>query len=89
MAAYGIADKGADERAYTFLAAYLRTRGEQAMRPGFSERFAVYMLMDRMLMWAYGRREGWFDEFADFRSYCQPYLILDPEKLPPAWRISG
>jgi aminoglycoside phosphotransferase (APT) family kinase protein len=89
LAAYGIADKGSDERAYAFLDAYLRTREDQAVRPGFTERFAVYMAMDRMIMWAYGRKEGWFDGFADFRSYCEPYLILNTGKLPAILCASG
>ncbi|MDP6358611.1 MAG: hypothetical protein QF473_26060 [Planctomycetota bacterium] len=33
------------------------------------------------IMWAYGRKEGWFDGLADFRSYCEPFLSLNPGKL--------
>jgi|GEM_PF-351627 len=81
LAAYGIGDESGNERAYAFLNAYLRNRKEQIVRPGFIERFAVYMVMDRMIMWAYGRKEGWFDGLADFRSYCEPFLSLSPGKL--------
>ena len=89
LAAYEIADKGSDERAYAFLGAYFRTREDQVARPGFTERFTVYMIMDRMLIWAYGRKEGWFDGVADFRSYCEPHLLLNTEKLPAVLQASG
>ena len=76
---YGIGDKGSDARAYLFLDAYLGSREDPTVRPGFRERFAVYMLTDRLIGWSYGRKLGWFDGIPDFRTYCEPHLSLKPE----------
>lgn len=85
---YEIGKSGADERAYVFLDAYYRTRRTQnVLRPGFMQRFAFYMIMDHMMGWSFGRKLGWFDEFADFRSYCEPRLQLRVEALPAILRI--
>ena len=86
---YLVAKEEPEERAYRFLNAYVRTRGEQAIRPGFTKRFAMYMLMDKVGLWAYGRKEGWFDGFADFRTYCEPFINLKTERLPIALREIG
>jgi hypothetical protein len=41
------------EAARSFIAAY---RDRRPFRPGFVQRFRLYMLMDRMVLWEYGRR---------------------------------
>ena len=79
LAHYGIGRKGSDERAYAFLDAYFRSRKDPKVRAGFRKRLVVYMLIDRMIIWAYGRGVGWFDGYTDFRSWCEPQLILKPE----------
>lgn len=73
--------EGYDTRVYVFLNAYFQNRKDSKTRPGFHERFAVYTLMDRMIIWAYGRKFGWFDGFRDFRAWCEPQLILNPKML--------
>lgn len=80
----GISGKGSNEWSSAFLDAYLHSRENQIIRPGFLERFVVYVLMDQMIMWAYGRKLGWYDMFADFRSLCEPRMGLIPEILHTA-----
>jgi len=70
--------KNGEARAYTFLHAYLNNRKDAVMRPGFQERFGVYTLMDRLIIWAHGRRLGWFDGISNFRSWCEPQMVIDP-----------
>ena len=81
LAEYKIGKAGADERAYVFLDAYFRTGGERTVRPRFMQRFALYMIMDHLLGWSFGRKLAWFDEFADFRSYCEPRLRVRTEAM--------
>ena len=58
-----------------FIAAY---RARRPFRPGFLERFRFYMLMDRLVLWEYGRRnELWFPKQARFRDFARGYLALD------------
>lgn len=87
LADYKIGEPSAEERVHTFLAAYCRTRGEQAVRPGFMKRFTLYLIMDQMIGWAFGRSLGWFDDVADFRSHCEQYLRVRTEILPVALRV--
>ena len=82
LATYGIGTKRSEERAYAFLQAYFDGQEETVVRPGFRDRFAVYMLMDRMIIWSYGRKLGWFDGVCDFRTWCEPQMAIDPGMLP-------
>ena len=48
------------ELAFAFLDAYAAVRG---LRPGFVERFRLYLLVDRLIIWEYGQRNSiWFRE---------------------------
>jgi len=71
---------GYDPRLYAFLNAYFQNRKDPA-RPGFQGRFAIYTLMDRMLLWSYGRGLGWFDAFSSLRSWFELQLSLDLRQL--------
>jgi hypothetical protein len=62
------------EVAFAFVRAY---RNRQHLRPGFAERFQLYMLADRLVIWEYGQRNGvWFDKGLTFREYAEPYVNL-------------
>ncbi len=86
LSEYNIGEPNAEERVHAFLEAYCRTLGEQAARPGFMKRFAIYLIMDQMILWASGRPLGWFDGVADFRTHCERYLRIRIEILPAALR---
>lgn len=86
LSEYKIGEPSAEERVYAFLDAYCRTRGEQAARPGFMQRFAIYLMMDQMILWSFGRQLGWFDDVTDFRTHCERYLRVRIETLPAALR---
>lgn len=63
------------EAARAFLAAYAARR---PLRPGHRERFRLYMLMDRLIHWEYGRRNRvWFPDGARFRDFAAGFLSLD------------
>jgi aminoglycoside phosphotransferase (APT) family kinase protein len=63
------------EAARAFLTAY---REQCPFRPGYAERFRFYMLIDRLILWEYGRRNRvWFAEDARFQDYAARYLMLD------------
>jgi hygromycin-B 7''-O-kinase len=63
------------ETAKAFLNAY---RERCPLRPGYRQRFRIYMLMDRLVLWEYGRRDGgWFPEDARFRRFARRFLALD------------
>ncbi len=42
---------------------------------GFAERYALYMLRDRLIVWEYGTRPGnnWFAQGQSFRDYAEPF----------------
>jgi len=58
--------------AQSFMRAYL---AQQPARPGFAERYALYMLRDRLIVWEYGTRPGknWFSGYSSFRAYAEAY----------------
>lgn len=58
--------------AHAFGTTYLEGR---PTRPGFAERYALYMLRDRLIVWEYGIRPGnnWFPESHSFRDYAERY----------------
>ncbi len=45
------------------------------LRPGAPERLTLYMLCDRLVVWEYGRRHGWFQD-ATFLADVRPYLEI-------------
>jgi hygromycin-B 7''-O-kinase len=62
--------------ARTFLAAYARHR---PLRPGHAERFALYMLYERTLIWQFGQRHGvWWEPDLALREWAGPYVGLRP-----------
>jgi aminoglycoside phosphotransferase (APT) family kinase protein len=68
--------------AQAFLQGYLRQR---TPRLGFLVRFAVYMLLDRAIIWEFVHRNdpGWWDGERSFRDWASPYLsvAIDTEHL--------
>lgn len=57
----------------TFLATY------QALRPpraGFAQRFPVFMLWERLLIWEYGQRSGWFPDGLTLRTWAEPFTQM-------------
>jgi aminoglycoside phosphotransferase (APT) family kinase protein len=73
MSIYG--DRRDRPLAELFARTYLTRRRP---RPGFAERFAIYMLRDRLIVWEYGTRpeQGWFAAGQSLRQYAGPYLEL-------------
>jgi hypothetical protein len=44
------------------------------LRPGAAERLTLYMLMDRLVVWEYGRRvTGWFSD-TTFLADVRPFI---------------
>lgn len=62
-----------DQLVKAFHEAYL---AQKPVRSGFAERYALYMLRDRLIVWEYGTRpdSGWFTVGQSFREYAEPYL---------------
>jgi len=60
--------------AHAFGTAYLESR---PARPGFAERYALFMLRDRLITWEYGTRprHDWFPEGRSFRDYTERYIV--------------
>jgi hygromycin-B 7''-O-kinase len=57
---------------HAFLAAY---REAHTARPGFAERFPVFMLQERLLIWGYGQRHTvWFPEGLTLRQWMRQFL---------------
>ncbi|OGO52552.1 MAG: hypothetical protein A2148_08655 [Chloroflexi bacterium RBG_16_68_14] len=62
------------ELARGFLAGYQANR---ALRPGFAERFPLYMVADRLVIWQYGQRNKvWFDSNVLFREWASAFTSL-------------
>ncbi len=59
-----------------FLYGYLSQR---APRPGFEQRFIIYMLLDRMFVWDYFQSfdRAWRAKHGSFREWVSPYLSLE------------
>jgi hygromycin-B 7''-O-kinase len=66
--------------AQAFASSYL---SQKPVRAGFAERYALYMLRDRLIIWEYGTRPGnnWFAQGQSFRSYAEPFTR--------SWRLLG
>jgi hygromycin-B 7''-O-kinase len=64
--------------AHAFASTYL---AQKPARPGFAERYALYMLRDRLIVWEYGTRPGntWFAQGQSFRDYAEPFTL--------SWRV--
>jgi hygromycin-B 7''-O-kinase len=47
-------------------------------RPGFAERFAVYMLLDHLIIWDFAQREhmDWWDQRLSLQEWAEPYTSL-------------
>jgi fructosamine-3-kinase len=57
-----------------FVRAYVRCR---PLRPGFAERFPIYMLFDRTLLWQFGQRHGvWWEPSLTLKAWASPYTSL-------------
>jgi aminoglycoside phosphotransferase (APT) family kinase protein len=63
------------ELANTFLNSYL---SKTKTRPGFEKRFPIYMILDRLVVWEWAKRNGkfWWDSKLTFREWCEPHLKL-------------
>lgn len=62
------------ELARQFMEAY---RAGRPLRPGFAQRFPIYMLADRLIIWEYGQRNGiWFEPGAILRDWAGRYTSL-------------
>jgi hygromycin-B 7''-O-kinase len=69
----GFADEGLD-LTRAFLDAYA---GRRPHRPGFAQRFAIYMLYDRTILWQFGQRHGvWWEPGLTLREWAGPYVDL-------------
>lgn len=70
----------APELAREFINAYAEQRriGCRSLRPGFVERFPVYMLLDRLIVWQFGQRHGvWWKPSLTLQEWAGPYTSLD------------
>jgi hygromycin-B 7''-O-kinase len=64
------------ELAHEFVRAYLDVRPP---RPGFAERFVVYTLLDRAILWEYIQRNDapWWDKQGTFRDWAERYTSFE------------
>jgi aminoglycoside phosphotransferase (APT) family kinase protein len=61
---------------WDFVAGY---RSLRELRPGFRERFSIYMLRDCLVLWEYGQRNGvWFEPGQSFREWATHLVELNP-----------
>ena len=48
------------------------------LRPGFAERFRLYMLLDRLIIWQFAQRHGvWWDPELTLQAWASPYTALE------------
>jgi hygromycin-B 7''-O-kinase len=71
--------------AHAFASTYLR---HKPAPEGFAERYALYMLRDRLIAWEYGTRPGnnWFAPGQSFRDYAEPFTVSWRFIVPDAVR---
>ncbi|MEX1255781.1 MAG: aminoglycoside phosphotransferase family protein [Dehalococcoidia bacterium] len=63
-----------DALARGFIQAY---RASRPLRPGFEQRFSLYMLVDRLIIWEYGQRNRvWFEPGTTLREWAEPYTLF-------------
>lgn len=63
--------------AQEFISAYVSQRPP---RPGFTERFPLYMLLDRLIIWSFCQRNGvipWNEQWT-FREWARRYVLFKP-----------
>jgi hygromycin-B 7''-O-kinase len=63
--------------AQEFISAYVSQRPP---RPGFAERFPLYMLLDRLIIWSFCQRNGllsWNEQWT-FREWASHYVLFKP-----------
>jgi aminoglycoside phosphotransferase (APT) family kinase protein len=68
------------ELARDFVRAYMEQMLEcgSPLRPGSAERFRIYMLLDRLIIWQFAQRHGvWWDSSLTLREWADPYVSLD------------
>jgi aminoglycoside phosphotransferase (APT) family kinase protein len=72
IATYLDGDQHGERLAQAFVTAYLDRR---PARWGFAERYTLYMVRDRLIVWEYGTRPDhhWFPEGQSFRDYAERY----------------
>ena len=67
------------ELAREFVGAYMAQMDEcsRSFRPGLAERFPVYMLLDRLIIWEFGQRCGvWWDARLTLQEWASPHTSL-------------
>jgi len=74
----GYVAKGRDDLAYAFINAYSLDDVE-----GFIQRFPLFMLHDRSIIWGWGQRDGraWWDKSWTFKQWIGQFLNIDPQRL--------
>jgi hygromycin-B 7''-O-kinase len=68
------------ELAREFVASYGEgmRRQDRPIRPGSADRFRIYMLLDRLIIWQFAQRHGvWWDPSLTLRQWAEPYVELD------------
>jgi aminoglycoside phosphotransferase (APT) family kinase protein len=51
---------------------------DRPLRPGFAERFRIYMLLDRLIIWQFAQRHGvWWDPNLTLLEWAGPYVSLE------------
>jgi aminoglycoside phosphotransferase (APT) family kinase protein len=60
------------------LAAFVKAQAAGSpRRPGFRERMKLYILLDRLIIWEYGQRNGiWFPEGLTLRKWAEPSVEM-------------
>jgi aminoglycoside phosphotransferase (APT) family kinase protein len=65
-----------ESRGRVFMEGYL---GARSLRPGYRERFRIYLLRDCLILWEYGQRNGlWFEPGLKLRPWLAGMLAPDP-----------
>jgi hygromycin-B 7''-O-kinase len=68
------------ELARNFVRAHMEQMLEydRPLRSGFAERFRIYMLLDRLIIWQFAQRHGvWWDPRLTLREWAGPYVSLE------------
>ena len=68
------------ELARTFVRAYAEQMLAygRPLRPGFTERFPTYMLLDRLIIWQFAQRIGvWWDPKLSLQEWASAYTSLE------------
>ena len=62
--------------AYAFLNGYL---AKKSVRPGFTKRWPIYMIWDRLVVWSWakGNKKIWWDANLTFKDWCEKFTNLD------------